>query len=61
MRAMDCVHDAHEDMHFTAENDDELIEQIRQHRDQYHPEIADDQIREMVAASAYDEADPGAA
>ena len=33
----------------------DLIEKIRQHRDQYHPEISDAQIREMVTARAYEE------
>jgi hypothetical protein len=61
MRGMDCVHDAHEDMHFTADTDDELFEQVRQHRDEHHPEITDDQIREMVAANSYEEAGTGAA
>jgi hypothetical protein len=55
MRAFDCVHEAHEDVHFSGENDEALIEQIRQHRDQFHPEIGDEQIREMVTAGAYDE------
>ena len=55
MRAMDCVHDAHEDVHFTAENDDDLMEQVRRHRDEFHSELSDDQIREHVAANAYDE------
>jgi predicted small metal-binding protein len=61
MRAFDCVHEAHEDVHFSAENDEELVDQIRQHRDQYHPEISDDQIREMVTAGAYDEGGGAAA
>jgi hypothetical protein len=55
MRAFDCVHEAHEDIHFSAQNDEELVDQIRQHRDQYHPEISDDQIREFVSSGAYDE------
>ena len=55
MRAMDCVHDNHQDMHFTAEDDDSLLERIKEHRDEFHPEITDDQIKEMVTASAYDE------
>jgi hypothetical protein len=55
MRAMDCVHDAHEDVHFTADNDDDLMDQVRRHRDEFHPEMSDDQIREHVAANAYDE------
>ena len=58
MRAFDCSHDSHEDVHFTADSDEGLIEKIRQHRDEYHQEISDEQIREMVTASAYDEA-PG--
>jgi hypothetical protein len=55
MRAMDCVHDEHETMHFTAADDDELVRRITEHRDQFHPEISDDQVRELVAANAYDE------
>lgn len=55
MRALDCVHDAHEDIHFAAETDDDLVEQIRRHRDQYHPEMSDDDVREIVSANAYDE------
>jgi len=56
MRAMDCSHPAHaEDAHFTADTDDDLIEQVKRHRDQYHPEITDDQVRELVTANAYDE------
>jgi hypothetical protein len=61
VRAFDCSHESHDDVHFTADNDDGLIEKIRQHRDEYHREISDEQIREMVAAGAYDEerATPG--
>jgi hypothetical protein len=61
MRGFDCVHEAHEDIHFSAETDEELVEQVRQHRDQYHPEIADTQLREMVTAGAYDEQQPASA
>ena len=55
MRAMDCQHPDHEDIHFTANDDDELYQKIRQHRDEYHEEINDDQIRELISAQAYDE------
>ena len=55
MRAMDCVHDDHEDMHFTGADDDELAQRIMEHRDQFHPELGDDQVRELIAANAYDE------
>ena len=60
MRGFDCSHEAHEDVHFTAEDDEGLIEQVRQHRDEYHREISDEQIREMVTAGAYEE-EPSAA
>lgn len=55
MRALDCVHDDHEDMHFTGTDDTELTSRIREHRDEYHPEISDEQIDSLVASSAYDE------
>jgi hypothetical protein len=55
MRALDCVHEAHEDIHFTAETDEDLVEKVQQHRDEFHPEMTDDQIREHVTANAYDE------
>jgi predicted small metal-binding protein len=55
MRAFDCVHEDHEDMHFTGSTDQELTQRIREHRDQYHPEINDDEIDSLVASGAYDE------
>jgi hypothetical protein len=55
MRAFDCVHEKHEDMHFMAETDDELMAKVRAHRDEYHPELSDDDLRQVVAQGAYDE------
>jgi hypothetical protein len=55
VRALDCIHEAHEDMHFTAQSDDDLIAQVRQHRDQHHPEMSDDDVRAVVSEGAYDE------
>jgi hypothetical protein len=56
MRALDCrAPDVHDDIHFTADNDPDLIAQVQQHRDQYHDDMTDDQIKELVAAGAYDE------
>jgi hypothetical protein len=56
MRALDCrAPGTHDDMHFTADSDQSLIAQIRQHRDEYHTDITDEQIKELVATSAYDE------
>jgi hypothetical protein len=54
MLAFDCVLETHEDVRFTAENEQRLIEKIRQHCVQYHPEISNDEIREAVKAGAYD-------
>jgi hypothetical protein len=42
-------------MHFTGASDDELFEQLSQHRDQYHMQQTDDQLREAIAQTAYDE------
>ena len=55
MRGLDCVHDAHEDIHFTGDSDADLIAQVKQHRDEYHPEMSDDDVRQVVATGAYDE------
>ena len=55
MRGMDCSHETHEDVHFSAASDEELISQVQQHRDQYHPEMSDGDVRQIVAQNAYDE------
>ena len=55
MRGFDCSHPAHEDIHLSAADDEELVRNTLQHRDQYHPELSDDQIKEIVATNARDE------
>jgi hypothetical protein len=40
---------------FTAESDAELTDKIKMHRDEFHPQISDEQISEMVTSTAYDE------
>ncbi len=55
MRALDCIHEGHEDMHISAKDDDDLLAKTMQHRDEYHPELSDDQIRDVVSTGAYDE------
>lgn len=57
-RALDCRHPDHEDIHFTAENDEELFGKIQEHRDQYHPDMSDDDIRQDVLPNAYEESVP---
>lgn len=55
MRGIDCSHPAHEDMHMSGADDAELVQNVLQHRNQYHPEFSDEQIRELVTATARDE------
>ncbi len=54
MRALDCVHEAHDDTHFEAASDDELVSQVMKHRDEHHPEMSDDDVRSVVSSGAYD-------
>jgi predicted small metal-binding protein len=52
MRAIDCPCGHH----FQADTDEELFRACREHVDRDHPEMerTDEQIRERVAADAYD-------
>ena len=54
-RGMDCQHDAHDDVHFSGGDDQDLERQVRAHRDEYHQEMSDEDVRQIVAANAYDE------
>ncbi len=54
-RGLDCRHEAHDDVHFSAGSDDELEQQVRQHRDQYHEGMTDDEVKSIVSQNAYDE------
>ena len=55
MRGFDCSHPAHEDMHMSGQDDEELLQNALRHRDEYHPEFNDDDIRQIVTANAADE------
>jgi predicted small metal-binding protein len=52
MRSIDCPCGHH----FEAESDEELFRLCREHVDRDHPEMerSDEQIRERIAADAYD-------
>jgi predicted small metal-binding protein len=52
MRAMDCPCGRR----LEGENDEELFRKAREHVDKDHPEMerTDDELREQVAADAYD-------
>jgi hypothetical protein len=41
-------------MRITGETDDDLLREVMKHRDQYHPDVTDDQIRSSVMQNAYD-------
>ena len=53
-RGLDCKHAAHEDVHFSGADDQDLQNQVRAHRNEYHPELSDGDIRNIVAVTAYD-------
>jgi predicted small metal-binding protein len=52
MRAIDCPCGHH----LEGENDEELVQKAREHVDSDHPEMerTDEQLRELIAADAYD-------
>jgi predicted small metal-binding protein len=56
MRAMECPDDGH---HMEADNDEELFKMARRHTNEAHPEaqLTDEQVRAIVAESAYDKRD----
>jgi predicted small metal-binding protein len=55
MRVLDC--DCGTTLH--AANDDELLQQVRQHVDEAHPEmeLSDDAARDLIAQQAYNATD----
>lgn len=56
MRALDCSdQSSHDDIHFSAEDDDQLFAQVKSHTEEYHPEMTDDDVRQMISADAYNE------
>ena len=55
MRALDCVNEAHEDIHFTADDDEGLVEQVKQHIRENHPDMSEDDVPQNVTQGAYDE------
>lgn len=56
MRALDCSDPGtHDDIHFSAEDDDQLFTQVKRHTGEYHQEMTDEDVREMISTDAYDE------
>ncbi len=54
-RALDCRDAAHDDIHFSGSDDDDLVRQVLAHRDEYHQEMSDKDVRQVVSQGAYDE------
>jgi len=55
-RAFDCLDPMHEEAHFTAESDAVLTDKVLRHFAEYHPEVAEDAVRQMVGTGTYLEA-----
>jgi len=56
VRAFDCVDPMHEEAHFTSETDAVLTEKVLRHFAEYHPDVAEEVVRQMVGTRAYVEA-----
>jgi hypothetical protein len=52
--SFDCIHEAHENAQFTAATREQLTESVLRHFDHYHPEVSEEEVKELVNASAYD-------
>lgn len=56
MRALDCKDPAtHADVHFTGTDDDDLLQQVRDHIREVHPGMSPDEAEGIVREAAYDE------
>lgn len=54
MRAIDCDQ-GHDKIHLSAETDEELLEKVRQHSAEYHPDLTEEQIRGLFDQMVHDE------
>ena len=53
IRAFDCFDPIHEEAHFTAETDDVLAQKVVGHFEQYHPDVSEQKVLELVATGTY--------
>jgi hypothetical protein len=53
VRAFDCFDPMHEEAHFTSDTDAVLIEKVLRHFAEYHPDIAEDAVRQLVGTRTY--------
>lgn len=54
-RGLDCRDQAHDDIHFSGSDDADLERQVREHRDEFHQEMSDDDVKQVVGQGSYDE------
>lgn len=54
MRAIDCAQ-GHDPIHMAAETDDELMEMVRAHAAEAHPELTEEMMQGMFAQLVHDE------
>src|SRR5947208_16888912 len=51
MRGFDCSDPSHGKVHFTGQDDDELVQTIKAHAATAHPDLTEGQIRGMIAGA----------
>lgn len=54
MRAIDCT-EGHDLVHLSAESDEELMQKVRDHAAEVHPELTEEQMQGMFAQLVHDE------
>ena len=52
-RAFDCLDPMHEEAHFTSDTDAVLTEKVLRHFAEYHPDVAEDAVRQLVGTRTY--------
>ena len=53
MLAFDCFDPMHEEAHFTSDTDAVLTEKVLRHFAEYHPDVAEEAVRELVGTRTY--------
>ena len=52
-RAFDCLDPMHEEAHFTAESDAVLTDKVLRHFAEYHPDVDEEAVRQLVGTRTY--------
>jgi predicted small metal-binding protein len=54
MRAIDCA-EGHDTVHISAETDEELMQKVREHAADVHPDLNEEQIKGIFSQLVHDE------